>query len=314
LSRWLLEKKKFPKRTNVRIWCDIILEIFERRATCTAYPYLWVPDDIWFSVIRYLDTIVNLQKHGVIDLKAVARRVRPEAFYERIGHGLPDPVFYRSGDKKLLMRGIDALLINGNELSGKVEYFVPFSPYRVVLTYRPGSLVRLFAREGRFENGILEFVECIAEMKERMEKDINGPFVRVTRKMDDLFRRFIQFGAVYARNGEIDSKDSRLISEFRRHLHRAEKKAQSAAIDDLLKDLQQPSTGDRSTGARRDQVGERELDLQYGPGAGSVEDRAGMIIASLRAEASRRKSVSRPIVSYVGNIDLYADTDPVERM
>lgn len=316
MSQWLLEKKKFPKRTNVREWCDIILEIFERRATCTAYPYLWVPDDIWFSVIRYLDTVVNLRKTGVIDLRTIVKRVRPEAFYERSGKASHEPTLYRSSDRKLLARGIDALLMNRNELSGKVEYFVPFSPYRIALTYRPGSLVRLFAREGRFENGIVEFVECIAEMKERMDKDINGPFLRVTRKMDDLFRRFIQFGAVYARTGEINSRDPRLISEFRRHLHRAEKNAQSEAIDNLMRDLQRPGceTDRVDSAATAQDESIYEPNLRHGPGAGSVEDRARKIIASLRAEATRRKALSRPLVAYVGHVDLYADTDPVEQM
>ncbi len=317
MSQWLLEKKKFPKRTNVREWCDIILEIFERRATCTAYPYLWVPDDIWFSVIRYLDTVVNLRSTGVIDLRTIVKRVRPDAFYERAGKAPHDPTLYRSSDRLLLARGIDALLMNRHELSGKVEYVVPFSPYRVALTYRPGSLVRLFAREGRFENGVVEFVECIAEMKERMDKNINGPFLRVTRKMDDLFRRFIQFGAVYARTGEIDSRDPQLISEFRRHLHRAEKNVQSEAIDNLMRDLQRPGCETDRTDSIAPAAEERtdcESGLRSGPGAGSVEDRARKIIASLRAEATRRKALSRPLVAYVGHVDLYADTDPVERM
>ena len=214
LSAFLVDKKSFPDRDDIGEWCNIILEVYERRAKTTAHPCFRVPDDTWSAVHRYLDIVIESSRKPVIDLSQIKKKIRPESCYATMDDTQIAPTLFEGTDKEIFARGIDALLMNSQEIEGELEYAVAFAPYAVLFHYEPGKLERYFMREHKCPDDFIEVVDMIMEMKERRNKKINGPFIRIPDGMDLMYRNFIIESARLAHAEDVNIHNPRYLSHF----------------------------------------------------------------------------------------------------
>jgi hypothetical protein len=125
LINYIVKRRVFPEYTHISEWSSIILEVFERRSRYTSSPCFRVPDNIWFAVHAYLDTMVDSTEGHFIDLTSNNNKKFSHNFVQQSFHEEDQPVLFDGTDNEIFKRGIDALILNPNEIEGKLEYVIP---------------------------------------------------------------------------------------------------------------------------------------------------------------------------------------------
>jgi hypothetical protein len=135
--------------------------------------------------------MVDSTEGHFIDLTSNNNKKFSHNFVQQSFHEEDQPVLFDGTDNEIFKRGIDALILNPNEIEGKLEYVTGFEPYVFTFHYQKGKLEQFVIRKRQLPESILDIFDIIMEMKERYNKNINGPFIKITSEIMIKYHTFL---------------------------------------------------------------------------------------------------------------------------